>query len=81
MLKHFQRAHRSRSAAIHYSRSFVIPTATGSLRALAIIGGIYCSANPVNGQLPNTVFDLCQNIIYAHNASMRAQARDRCSVV
>jgi hypothetical protein len=50
----------------------VIPAATGSPRAIAIIGGIFCLANPVNGQLPDTVFDLRQNVIYAHGALMRA---------
>jgi len=50
----------------------MIPAATGTPRALAIIGGILCLTNPVNGQLPNTVFDLRQNIIHMHRALMRA---------
>jgi hypothetical protein len=50
----------------------VIPAATGAPCALAIIGRIFCHANPVNGQLPDTVFDLRQNVIYAHGALMRA---------
>jgi len=50
----------------------VIPAATGAPRALAIIGGIFRPANPVNGQLPNTVLDLRQNVIYAQRILMRA---------
>jgi hypothetical protein len=50
----------------------MIPAPTGASRALAIICGIFCLANPVNGQLPNTVFDLRQNVIYAHRTLMRA---------
>jgi len=70
--KRFQRAQRSRRPAIHDSCSFVIPAATGAPRALAIIGGIFRLANPVNGQLPDTVFYLRQNVIYAHGALMCA---------
>jgi hypothetical protein len=70
--KHFQRAQRSRIPTVQHCRSLVIPAATGAPRTLAIIGGIFCLADPVNGQLPNTVFDLRQNVIYAHRTFMRA---------
>jgi hypothetical protein len=70
--KQFQRAQRSRSPAIQHCRSFAIPAATGAPRALAVVCGIFCFANPVNGQLPNTVFDLRQNVIDAHRTLMRA---------
>ena len=72
MRQQFERAQRSCSPAIQNCRSFMIPAATGTPRALAIIGGILCLTNPVNGQLPNTVFDLRQNIIHMHRALMRA---------
>jgi len=62
MRKHFQRAQRSRSPAIQHCGPVVIPAAPCALRALAVICGIFCLANPVNGQLPNTVFDLRQNV-------------------
>jgi hypothetical protein len=70
--KQFQRTQGSRSPSIQHCRSFVIPAATGAPRAFAIIRGIFCFTNPVNGQLPNTVFDLRQNVIYAHRTLMRA---------
>jgi len=58
----------------------VIPAATGAPRALAIFTGYFAFANPVNGQLPNAVFDLRQNVIHAHRTLMRVQARDRRGV-
>ena len=50
----------------------MIPAATGAARALAIVCEIFGLTNPVNGQSPNTVFDLRQKVIYVQRTSMRA---------
>ena len=77
---HFQRAQRRRDRAIRYGRSSADPTATGACRP-RVICGMRCPANLPDGELPNTVLDLRQNINDAHRTLMRAQARNRCSVI
>lgn len=59
----------------------MIPSAAGAPRALAIVCLILCRANPVNRQLPDTVFDLRQHVVYAQGTLMCAQARNRCGVI
>jgi hypothetical protein len=59
----------------------VVPTTTGEPSALAIVCGVFCLANPVDRQLPDTVFHLRKNVVYAGHALGSAEDGDRCRVV
>ena len=79
--EHLQSAERSLGPAVHQRRSLVVPTTTGKPSALAIVCGVFCPANPVDRQLPDTVFHLRKNVVYAGHALGSAEDGDRCRVV
>ena len=81
MCEHLQSAERSRGTAVHQRCSLVVPTTTGEPSSLAIVCGVFCLANPVDRQLPDTVFHLRKNVVYAGHALGSAEDGDRCRVV
>ncbi len=81
MCEHLQSAERSSGPAIYQRRSLVVPTTTGEPSALAIVCGVFGLANPIDRQLPDTVFHLRKNVVYAGHALGSAEDGDRCRVV
>lgn len=71
MCEYLQSAQGSSRSAINERRPLEVPAAPGASSALAIIRRIRRLANPVDRQLPNTMFHLRENVEYANNAMMR----------
>ena len=59
----------------------MVPTTPGETGALTVICGVFCLANPVDVQLPNTVFHLSKNVIYAGHALGRTKDGNRRRIV
>ena len=59
----------------------MIPAASRYACALAVVCGIFCLANPVDRQLPDTMFHLRKDIVYANDSLGCAKDSNRGFVI
>jgi hypothetical protein len=81
MREYLQSAQGRRGSAINQRSTLEVPAACGASGAIAIICRILRPTNPVDRQLPDTVFHLRENIEHSRNALMRGKKGNRGRIV